>query len=238
MAGITTTGITYPLELIRVRLAFEPHHSTSEKASLLRTIRAIYLSPPPTPPTTSPSPSPTPPTIPSGRPTSVLIRTKPPAIGSRPFQPSPNPSLTHFYRGVFPTLAGIIPYAGTSFVVWGYLKTDLFPSLLSPQTRTKHRATLDLLAGGAAGAIGQTTAYPLDIVRRRMQVGPVMEGGLRGKAGFKQTAKHVFRTQGWRGFFVGLSIGYLKVVPMNSISFAVWVGMKRVLGLEEEGGGA
>jgi len=121
-------------------------------------------------------------------------------------------------------------------VVWGYLKTDLFPSIFTSSFRSKHRSSLDLLAGGAAGAIGQTTAYPLDIVRRRMQVGPVLEeaSGLRGKAGFKQTAKHVFRTQGWRGFFVGLSIGYLKVVPMNSISFAVWVGMKRVLGLDDE----
>ena len=53
MAGITTTAITYPLELIRVRLAFEPHHSKKDQASLIRTVRQIYLSPPPPIPTST-----------------------------------------------------------------------------------------------------------------------------------------------------------------------------------------
>ncbi|GAA5913496.1 coenzyme A transporter [Sporobolomyces salmoneus] len=254
LAGITTTAITYPLELIRVRLAFEPHHSKNDQASLLRTIRAIYLSPPPPEPV-----SPSPPSSTTTQTTSTTSsnrhlspRTKPPNIGYTSLS-SPRPSLTHFYRGVFPTLAGIIPYAGTSFLVWGYLKNDLFPSLFPSSSSSSsgsrpsktQQALLDLLAGGIAGAIGQTTAYPLDIVRRRMQVGPVMDhhhpsttitgGG--GKAGFWETGSKIWKTQGWRGFFVGLSIGYLKVVPMNAVSFSSWVFMKRVLGLDEEGEG-
>ncbi|GAA5978662.1 hypothetical protein JCM5350_002470 [Sporobolomyces pararoseus] len=236
MAGITTTAITYPLELIRVRLAFEPHHSKKDQASLIRTVKQIYLSPPPPIPTSTPSSSSR-----STTTTSTTSRTKPPNIGYTTLS-SPSPSLTHFYRGVFPTLAGIIPYAGTSFLVWGYLKTDLFPTLIQdPVSLKKNRAFLDLLAGGLAGAIGQTTAYPLDIVRRRMQVGPavVIEEGGRKKAsaaGFWETGSKIFKTQGWRGFFVGLSIGYLKVVPMNAVSFSSWVFMKRVLGLDQEEG--
>lgn len=66
-------------------------------------------------------------------------------------------------------------------------------------------------------------------------MGPVMESGpKRGKMGFWETGTRIWRTQGWRGFFVGLSIGYLKVVPMNAVSFSSWVFMKRVLGLDEE----
>ncbi|BGP14375.1 hypothetical protein JCM10213_004498 [Rhodosporidiobolus nylandii] len=217
-AGITTTAITYPLELIRVRLAFESHHSPNDRASLLRTIRQIYESPPPVSSSSSSSTS------------------APPAAPASASSASPSaskPSLSHFYRGVFPTLFGIIPYAGTSFLVWGSLKSDILPSLLSPQTRQKHRAALDLLAGGIAGALGQTAAYPLDIVRRRMQVGPVVHQDGRAKAGFWETARAIQRTQGWRGYFIGLSIGYLKVIPMNAVSFATWVGLKRVLGLEE-----
>lgn len=236
MAGITTTAITYPLELIRVRLAFEPHHSKNDQASLLRTIRAIYLSPPPPEPTPSAA-SASAATSASSSTSLKPPRTKPPNIGYTSLA-SPRPSLTHFYRGVFPTLAGIVPYAGTSFLVWGYLKTDLFPILFDAdrhRSSKTYRASLDLLAGGIAGAIGQTTAYPLDIVRRRMQVGPVMESGpQRGKAGFWETGQRIWRTQGWRGFFVGLSIGYLKVVPMNAVSFSSWVFMKRVLGLDED----
>lgn len=131
-----------------------------------------------------------------------------------------------------PTLIGIIPYAGTSFLIWGFLKHDLLPSYLSPAFRDHHRTLLDLGAGGLAGAIGQTSAYPLDIVRRRMQVGPAMDPGRR--MGFWETARGVYRVGGWRGFFVGLSIGYLKVVPMNAVSFASWVALKKVFGLTGE----
>ncbi|POY70673.1 hypothetical protein BMF94_6324 [Rhodotorula taiwanensis] len=210
LAGIITTGITYPLELIRVRLAFESHHSPSDRASLLRTIRQIYAVPPP---------------VPSDLPSTASAGA---ATATATLQHRPRSSITHFYRGIWPTLVGIIPYAGTSFLIWGLLKQDLFPRFLALETRRNHRAGLDLLAGGIAGAIGQTTAYPIDIVRRRMQVGRTAPG-----AGFWDTAKGVYRQSGWRGFFIGLSIGYLKVVPMNAVSFATWVGMKRVLGLEE-----
>lgn len=208
-----TTGITYPLELIRVRLAFESNHSPTYRTSLLRTMRQIYLEPPiPRAPSPGSTPSPTPPL-----PFSSTLA-------------SPKPSLTHFYRGVFPTLAGIIPYAGTSFLVFGGLTSNVIPRYVSPETLRENRSYLHLLAGGVAGAIGQTTAYPLDIVRRRMQVGPVLMPGRR--AGFLETARGVYASHGWRGFFVGLSIGYLKVVPMNAVSFATWLALKEVLGLE------
>jgi solute carrier family 25 protein 16 len=36
---------------------------------------------------------------------------------------------------------------------------------------------------------------------------------------------------GARGFYVGLTIGYLKVVPMTGISYMVWEAGKRVLGV-------
>lgn len=65
-----------------------------------------------------------------------------------------------------------------------------------------------------------------------MQVGPVLQPGVR--TGFWETAVSVQKSQGWRGFFVGLSIGYLKVIPMNAVSFASWVGLKGLLGLDKE----
>ncbi|KAM0754549.1 mitochondrial carrier [Meredithblackwellia eburnea MCA 4105] len=222
LAGVTSAMFTYPLELIRVRLAFESHHSAKDQASLLRTIRLIYLSPPPpnskSTPISSPSSTTLSPSSNSSTPNQLRTTTK--------------PSLRHFYRGIFPTLVGIVPYAGTSFLIWGFLKHDLIPTYIPPAFRQEHKTMIDLVAGGIAGAIGQTAAYPLDIVRRRMQVSPVL--GVGSSAGFWSTAKGVWKSSGWRGFFVGLSIGYLKVAPMNAVSFATWVGLKRVFGLDDE----
>ncbi|SGY47593.1 BQ5605_C001g00546 [Microbotryum silenes-dioicae] len=127
------------------------------------------------------------------------------------------PSLTHFYRGIFPTLFGIVPYAGVSFLVWGFLKTDLVPTMFSPSTRERHRTWIDLAAGGIAGALGQTSAYPPDIIRRRMQVGPILPGGGGARHGFWDTARTIYKAHGWRGYLVGLSIGYLEVIFAYSL---------------------
>jgi len=70
------------------------------------------------------------------------------------------------YRGFGPTLLGILPYAGISFFCYDSMKalyktttgTDVMPIYLR------------LGIGGLAGAIAQTVSYPLDVVRRRMQV--------------------------------------------------------------------
>lgn len=65
-----------------------------------------------------------------------------------------------------------------------------------------------------------------------MQVGPAVPGSTR--MGFAETAKLVYKTGGSKAFFVGLSIGYLKVIPMNAVSFASWVALKEGFGLRGE----
>lgn len=117
----------------------------------------------------------------------------------------------------------MIPYAGTSFLVWGYLKkkTPL------KKGENKHSTTLNLAYGAVAGAAAQTASYPFEVVRRRMQVG----GLLRPDRffGFWETVSFIYQRKGLRGFYVGLSIGYLKVIPLTAISFASWEAIKKVL---------
>jgi solute carrier family 25 protein 16 len=48
---------------------------------------------------------------------------------------------------------------------------------------------------------------------------------------WRQAVNAIYSARGMRGFFVGLSIGYIKVVPMTSISFATWQFLKRLLEL-------
>jgi solute carrier family 25 protein 16 len=87
----------------------------------------------------------------------------------------------------------------------------------------------ELLAGGVAGLVSQTSAYPLEVIRRRMQVGGTVGDGHRLRIG--ETARLIIRERGIQGFFVGLTIGYVKVVPMAAVSFYVYERGKTWLGI-------
>ena len=43
---------------------------------------------------------------------------------------------------------------------------------------------------------------------------------------FMDTAKSIYQSKGFKGFYVGLSIGYLKVFPMTGVSFLVYERLK------------
>ncbi|CAD6573569.1 MAG: hypothetical protein TREMPRED_000858 [Tremellales sp. Tagirdzhanova-0007] len=197
--GVTSVLITYPLELIRVRLAFQTRDS--ERTSLRQAIRSINHEAKAT--TSSPSSTAT-----SRSGISSFTR-------SIPFYP--------FYRGFSITILGMIPYAGVSFLTYGTLKR--YAAILLPPLATRP-TTRDLSCGAVAGAVSQSASYPFEVVRRRMQV-----GGARGGSGinWRDAIRGIYEKGGWRGFFVGLSIGYLKVIPMTSISFATWQLMKRAM---------
>jgi len=85
-----------------------------------------------------------------------------------------------------------------------------------------------LSAGAIAGALAQTVAYPLDVVRRRMQ----LVGMARVVPQYSSTAdalRAIWRTEGIRGLFIGVSINYFKVVPATALSFASYEYMKKQL---------
>jgi solute carrier family 25 protein 16 len=128
-----------------------------------------------------------------------------------------------FYRGFTATIAGMIPYAGVNFLCWGYLRANCLPDGAKPT------AVTDFTFGAMSGAAAQTVSYPFEVIRRRMQVGGITKPDrwLR----WSETVRAIWQSGGWKGFYVGLSIGYLKVVPMTAVSFAVWQGTKRLLGV-------
>jgi solute carrier family 25 protein 16 len=210
--GAISVFFTYPLELLRVRMAFDTIHSSASgkpvRPSCLRTARLIYAEGPPRL------------SLPSA-PTSASTAPIPRDL----FHTFP---LLKFYRGFTVSLVGIIPYAGTAFLTWGYLRATLVP--VAPDGRRPRATPLaDLGIGALSGALAQTVSYPFEVVRRRMQVGGLTQPGRWLRWG--ETVRAIWMRGGAGGFFVGLGIGYLKIVPMNAMSFAVWQSMKRLLGL-------
>ncbi|KAM7507504.1 hypothetical protein LguiA_017957 [Lonicera macranthoides] len=125
------------------------------------------------------------------------------------------------YRGVGPTLIGILPYAGLKFYVYEELKRHV------PEEHQKS-IMMRLSCGALAGLFGQTFTYPLDVVRRQMQVEhlqPSTNSGARYR-NTREGLKIIIRDQGWRQLFAGLSINYIKIVPSVAIGFTAYDMMK------------
>ncbi|KAL8464016.1 hypothetical protein ACS0TY_033810 [Phlomoides rotata] len=126
------------------------------------------------------------------------------------------------YRGVAPSLYGIFPYAGLKFYFYEEMKRHV------PKNHQKD-ITVKLVCGSVAGLLGQTFTYPLDVVRRQMQVQRLLISGSSPTKGTVETLVMIVQTQGWKQLFSGLSINYLKVVPSVAIGFTVYDVVKAYL---------
>jgi len=220
LAGVTSVFFTYPLEVIRVRLAFETKRDS--RSSLSAICKRIYNEAPP-------------PQRPVSGPAVIAVTTE--AVRAV----TPRAGLANFYRGFSATIMGMLPYAGMSFLTHDTAGDVLRHPILAPYTTLPKpsnfppskpaplRSWAELLSGGIAGLVSQTSAYPLEVIRRRMQVGGAVGDGHRLHVG--ETARMIFRERGIMGFWVGLSIGYVKVVPMVAVSFYVYERGKTLLGI-------
>lgn len=130
-----------------------------------------------------------------------------------------------FYQGFLATILGIIPYAGVSFFVFESSK-----QFLKTRNNSSQLSSIEIFTSGLlAGALGQTVAYPLDVIRRRMQLFRITEHlpSHNYSSGLITAFKSVIKTHGWsRGVFAGLSINYIKVAPASGISFLVYETLK------------
>ncbi|KAE9408636.1 mitochondrial carrier [Gymnopus androsaceus JB14] len=204
ISGMISVFFTYPLEVFRVRLAFHTKSSDQTKStSLYRSFREIYHEQANLQQTASQD----------------LLA----ANAKHYFNRFP---ILKFYRGFSATMVGMIPYAGVSFLSWGYLRARFLPPL---NNNRKPTPVADLTIGAVSGALAQTASYPFEVIRRRMQVGGITRPDRWLRWG--ETIRTIWGASGWRGFYVGLSIGYLKVIPMTAVSFTVWQGGKRLLGV-------
>lgn len=126
------------------------------------------------------------------------------------------------YRGAAPSLFGIFPYSGLKFYFYEEIKRHV------PEGHKKD-VTVKLASGSVAGLLGQTFTYPLDVVRRQMQVQRLITSNTEDVKGTMATLVMIVQKQGWKQLFSGLSINYVKVVPSVAIGFTIYDTMKAFL---------
>ena len=139
-----------------------------------------------------------------------------------------------FYAGLTPTLAGIIPYSGTTWATYETLKERMLRARGEDPDRGELPTHLNALCGGFAGIVGQTVSYPFDVVRRRMQT-LVLAPGVAGVAGralapsMGAVFADLIRTEGLHGMYKGLSVNYFKAPIAMGISFSMYARVKQAL---------
>jgi len=222
LAGATAVLATYPLDLLRTRLAWKT--SAIAAAEVPAEARAT-------------------------RPKGMLGTLR--GIVARD-------GMRGLYRGVGPTVLGIFPYSGLKFYVYQSLKHRHWRAsgLSGEGTKledVRFPTHVKLGFGAVSGLLAQTVTYPLDVVRRRMQVQDMTTHARSGlavacKSGSKPVGGKAARVEGGehirgtlhglkviarmglrKGLYAGLSINYMKVVPSTAIGFAVYDTMKEVL---------
>lgn len=218
-AGATSVAATYPLDLMRARLAVAPSAPDAGAGGLWRAFRDMSVR---------------------------------------------GGGLPSLYRGMLPTLLGILPYAGISFAMYETLKQAARERDVAHGGSGEPSTIARLVFGGAAGFAGQAATYPLDIVRRRMQtegytplhahatyqqqpvpgapassVAGADVGALRSliarlprtRGGMLEVLLRAYDAEGGRGLFKGLTLNAVKGPAAVGISLTTYDLLKRLVHL-------
>ncbi|OVA17766.1 Mitochondrial carrier protein [Macleaya cordata] len=176
LAGITAASVTYPLDLVRTRLAAQTN--VIYYRGMCHALRTIF---------------------------------REEAIGG-------------LYKGLGATLLGVGPSLAISFAVYETLRS-------SWQSLRAHDSTIavSLVCGSLSGIASSTATFPLDLVRRRMQLEGAGGTALVYKTGLFGTFRQILRTEGLSGLYRGILPEYYKVVPGVGIAFMTYETIKMLL---------
>jgi len=138
-----------------------------------------------------------------------------------------------FYKGFWPNLFGIIPYAGIDLAVYETVKRKVCEKYVS---ENKSPNALVLLSCGTfSSCCGQLAAYPLALVRTKLQ----SQAGIGAKLSlpYEQThslglIRYIVRTEGVKGLYRGIVPNFCKVAPAVSISYYIYERTRSHLGVE------
>mmetsp|Transcript_6544 Transcript_6544/g.9880 ORF Transcript_6544/g.9880 Transcript_6544/m.9880 type:complete len:377 (-) Transcript_6544:272-1402(-) len=126
-----------------------------------------------------------------------------------------------FFRGLTPTLVGIIPARACYFGAYSTCKKWLSEN---PHLGPDHWAT-HFLSGIAAGITGNTVTNPIWMVKTRMQL-MAGQGTQAAYAGYGDAIKTIFKEEGISGFYKGLSASYWGCSE-GCIQFVIYEKLKK-----------
>lgn len=127
-----------------------------------------------------------------------------------------------FFQGIGAGVGQVVPYMGFFFAAYESLRPVVAP-LNFPFGGG------DATAGLVASVMAKTGVFPLDVIRKRLQVqGPTRTRFVPGK-GYKAvadyagqgvwgTGKTIIRTEGWKGLYRGLAVGLVKSAPASAVT--------------------
>eukprot|EP01147_Barroeca_monosierra_P007435 gene7435-9783_t len=137
-----------------------------------------------------------------------------------------------FFRGLKPTIVGMIPYAGVSFFCYENFKLLLLkvPACRHSRQDDRHlHPIVNVACGGISGAIAQTISYPLDVVRRRMQLDMYAPNQKPRYRGIWHALTQIYAENGLRSIFRGLSINYIREIPQAGVAYTTYELLKRIM---------
>ena len=132
--------------------------------------------------------------------------------------------LRGFFRGLGPGLGQIIPYMGIFFAVYETLRASSILQKLNDQQIPLINGGGPAVAGMVASVIAKTGTFPLDLVRKRIQV----QGPTRGKyvhrnipeysGGAVRVVRSILANEGFRGLYRGLTVSLFKAAPASAVT--------------------
>eukprot|EP00536_Pseudo-nitzschia_multiseries_P007585 jgi/Psemu1/195988/e_gw1.180.92.1 len=140
------------------------------------------------------------------------------------------------FRGITPTLMGILPYSGLAFSFNEQAKRKI-QNMTGRDLTTIER----MQCGGLSGLFAQTVTYPLEVTRRRMQTIGIVptKTAIRvvtpGRPpSMANIVKELYQEQGVGGFFKGVTLNWFKGPIAFSISFTCFDVLQNLFSTDAE----
>ncbi|KAJ7746780.1 mitochondrial carrier protein RIM2 [Mycena maculata] len=140
------------------------------------------------------------------------------------------------FKGLGPTLVGVIPARSINFFTYGNGKQIIANNLNHGQ----ENAWVHLAAAAVAGIVTGTATNPIWVVKTRLQLesnsSTRAATGTKALSGSWATIRLIMKEDGIRGFYKGLSASYLGVTE-GAIQWVLYERLKRLTaGTEGKGG--